>query len=220
VRDIGTSDRRGASARLPLPSGSPTAPAADGGSARTLRGMRDRRQVRWPAWLAAGLAFASAGVSAYWTLGGDRLLDTVGGEIERLARERSAGALALGATTVLLKVLAGALAVGLAQLDVGGTRRRLLLWANGLAGAVLCLWGAANVVVGALVLGGAIEPAADVDRRAIRWHVFVWDMWFLVWGVALAVAVAAARRDRSPRGEVRSRGRIARARQPPPGAAG
>jgi len=54
--------------------------------------------------------------------------------------------------------------------------------------------GGANVVVGALVLGGAITSSADVDRHALRWHVFVWDMWFLVWGLALAVAVAAARR--------------------------
>jgi hypothetical protein len=138
-------------------------------------------------------------VSAYWTLGGDLLLDTVGGEIARLARERSAGALALGAATVVLKVVAGILAIALAQSDAGGTRRRFVLYANGLAAAILCLWGAANVVVGALVLAGAIEPSADADRRAIRWHVFVWDMWFLVWGVALAIAVAAAHRHRSPR---------------------
>ena len=49
-------------------------------------------------------------------------------------------------------------------------------------------------MVGALVLSGAISSSAEVDRHALRWHVFVWDMWFLVWGLALAVAVAAARR--------------------------
>ena len=51
--------------------------------------MRDSRSARWPAWVADGLAFASAGVSAYWTMGGTLLLDTVGGAIENLARERS-----------------------------------------------------------------------------------------------------------------------------------
>jgi hypothetical protein len=137
-------------------------------------------------------------MSAYWTLGGHLLLDTVGGEIERLARERSAGAVALGAATVLLKVAAGILAIGLAQVDAGGTRRRFVLHANGLASAILCLWGGANVVVGALVLAGAIEPPADADLGAIRWHVFVWDTWFVVWGVALAIAVAAVHGDRSP----------------------
>jgi len=42
--------------------------------------------------LAAGLAFASAAVTLYWTLGGTALLATVGGRFEDLARERSSGA--------------------------------------------------------------------------------------------------------------------------------
>jgi hypothetical protein len=40
------------------------------------------------------LAFASAWVTAYWLLGGTLGLDTVGGEIEEQARERSTLALA------------------------------------------------------------------------------------------------------------------------------
>lgn len=55
------------------------------------------------------------------------------------------------------------------------------------------LWGGANVVIGGLVLGGAIVPSTPVDEHALRWHVFVWDLWFLVWGALLAVAVARAR---------------------------
>jgi hypothetical protein len=156
--------------------------------------MPDRSSARWAAWIAAGLAFGSAGVSAYWTLGGAWLLDTVGGAIETLARERSAGALALGATTVMLKLGAAALATELARVIAGRRRRRLVVPANGVVASVLCLWGGANVAVGALVLGGVIEPSAHVDRRALRWHVLVWDMWFLVWGVALALAVVAVRR--------------------------
>jgi len=75
--------------------------------------------------------------------------------------------------------------------------RPWLLTANGAAGAVLIVWGEANVLVGALVLGEVITPAAPVDEHALRWHVFVWDLWFLVWGVLLAVAVARhARRTR------------------------
>jgi hypothetical protein len=49
---------------------------------------------------------------------------------------------------------------------------------------------AVNVVVGALVLCGAIHPAGRVDRTALRWHAGVWDLWFLVWGILLAVATA------------------------------
>jgi hypothetical protein len=57
----------------------------------------------------------------------------------------------------------------------------------------LILWGGANVAVGALVLTHVIAPAGDVDRHALRWHVLVWDLWFLLWGIALALAVRSAR---------------------------
>jgi uncharacterized membrane protein len=96
-----------------------------------------------------------------------------------------------------LKVMAGVLALALARLPIAGLRRRFLLLANGAASAILCTWGGANVIVGGLVLTEVITPATDVDRRALRWHVLVWDMWFLVWGLALALAVAAARRSRA-----------------------
>ena len=149
---------------------------------------------RRPARIAAGLAFASAAVSAYWTLGGTRLLDTVGGAIEDLARDRSPGALALGATTVVLKAAAGLLALELGRRP----GRRLVRVANGLVSAILCLWGGANVVVGALVLSGVIHPSGEIDRHALRWHVFVWDLWFLLWGVTLALALATSRRAITP----------------------
>lgn len=164
------------------------------GPGLTFVGMPDLRRARWAARLAAGLAFASAAVSLYWTVGGTLLLNTVGGAIEDLARDRSLGAVVLGTTAVLLKVAAGFLSLALVHLSVDGRGRRFLLLANGVASAILCIWGGANVVVGALVLGGAITSSADVDRHALRWHVFVWDMWFLVWGLVLALAVAAARR--------------------------
>jgi hypothetical protein len=41
---------------------------------------------------------------------------------------------------------------------------------------------------------GVIEASAETDLHALRWHVFVWDLWFLVWGVALALAARQARR--------------------------
>jgi hypothetical protein len=149
--------------------------------------------ARAAAYIAAGLAFASAATTACWLFGGTAFLDTLGGSLERLARDRSSAALALAATVVVVKSVAGALAL----LLLGPARRgrRLILALDILAAAVLCLWGAANVLVGALVLSGAIERP-DIDRHALRWHVFLWDAWFLVWGIALALAVAGAIRDR------------------------
>ena len=149
---------------------------------------------RPPGYVAALLAFASAGVSAYWALGGTGLLDTVGGAIEDLARERSAAGLALAGGAALLKALAGALAVALVRTRRTPRARRPLLVVNALAAALLVLWGGANVAVGALVLTGVLDGAAPVDERALRWHVFFWDLWFVAWGLLLAVAVARARR--------------------------
>ncbi|MEU2348011.1 DUF3995 domain-containing protein [Modestobacter sp. NPDC049651] len=140
---------------------------------------------------AAGVALAlgSAALSLYWTAGGTALLDTVGGEVERLARERTPAAVALGAGTVLAKLVAAALALALLRRP----RRpvRLLAWA---AGALLTLWGGANVLLGGLVLLGVLDLGVVADERALRWHVLVWDLWFLLWGAALLVACWSARR--------------------------
>ncbi len=149
---------------------------------------------RWLAGGAAALAFASAAVSLFWTLGGTLLLDTLGGELEDMVRARSLGGLALGAAAILLKVTAGLLALALLQPRHGRLRRRGVLIASGAASAILVLWGGANVLIGALVLGGVVVPSGAVDEHALRWRVFVWDLWFLVWGIALALAVALHRR--------------------------
>ena len=137
---------------------------------------------RWAAPTAAVLAFASAAVTAYWLAGGTAGLDTVGGEVERLARERSSGAVAGLALTLLLKLAAGFLALALS----GPRPARALVMLALVAGVGLALYGGVLVLAGALALAGvAGEPS---DEYALRWHVFFWDPWFVVWGVALAVA--------------------------------
>ena len=58
------------------------------------------------------------------------------------------------------------------------------------ASALLAVYGGLNVILGALVLPGASHPAGSADRTPLRWHVGVWDLWFLVWGILLALATA------------------------------
>ncbi len=72
--------------------------------------------------------------------------------------------------------------------------RRLLLIGSAAASALLTVYGGLNVAVAALVLSGVIHPAGVVNRTALRWHAGVWDLWFLVWGVLLALATAGYRR--------------------------
>jgi hypothetical protein len=61
------------------------------------------------------------------------------------------------------------------------------------AGAGLALYGGVLVIAGALALAG-VGDSSGRDEYALRWHVFLWDPWFLVWGVALALAAVRARR--------------------------
>jgi hypothetical protein len=89
------------------------------------------RSTRVPAYAAAVLAFGSAAVSLYWTLGGTVLLDTVGGTFEDLARERSPESIVLGVLVVLVKVAAGLLALAFVQPWDTRVGRRLLLVSAG-----------------------------------------------------------------------------------------
>lgn len=160
---------------------------------------RDARGVsrsRDPAAVAAAvLAFVSAAVTLYWLLGGTLGLDTVGGEIEELARERSATTLAVLAATFLAKLAAVAVALMLAD---SWRRRpgRPVIALGLLGGAGLALYGGVLVLAGALALSGILDTSGPRDEYALRWHVFFWDLWFLVWGVALALAALRARRRR------------------------
>jgi hypothetical protein len=63
------------------------------------------------------------------------------------------------------------------------------------ASALLVGYGGAIVTAGALVLSGAVHPGTAADRTALPWHVAVWDMWFLVWGLLLTVATVACWRQ-------------------------
>jgi hypothetical protein len=148
-----------------------------------------------PAFLAAALAFASAAVTAFWLLGGTLGLDTVGGEIEEQARERSAAALVVLAVTLAAKLAAGGLALALADSRTRGKRSVITLGYVG--GAGLALYGGVLVIGGALALAG-VGDSSGRDEYALRWHVFFWDPWFFAWGVALALAAVQARRLGTP----------------------
>lgn len=47
--------------------------------------------------------------------------------------------------------------------------------------------------------GDRVGGSVDVEQpRALRWHAYFWDPWFLLWGCALTVAMIATR-TRDPR---------------------
>ena len=144
----------------------------------------------------AGLAYAA--VSVYWALGGTWLLDTVGGTLEQQGRAGNPGIILAVCAAAGLKVIGAIVplaAVGAAsvQATIAGRRRarvRVLAW---LEAAILTIYGLVLTVAGLLVQSGAIAPAASADRRALAWHAYLWDPWFLLWGALAAAALARSR---------------------------
>lgn len=110
------------------------------------------------------------------------LLDTVGGAIEELARTRSAEALSLGGEAAAAKLAAALLALALVRPWGRRIGHRLLVGSNVLVSLTLLAWGSANVFAGTLVLAGVISPTSHPSEWVLRWHVFVWDLWFAVSG--------------------------------------
>jgi hypothetical protein len=118
----------------------------------------------------------------------------VGGGLEELGRSGGAASVAVGLATVAAK-LAGAL-LALALVRPWGDRlpQRLVEGTAIAAGAVLVVYGGGLVVVGALALAGIFGMPAN--PIALRWHVLLWDLWFLLWGALLLAAALRRRRLR------------------------
>ena len=140
------------------------------------------------AYAAAIVAFAYAMMSLYWALGGHALVSTIGGYVEQFARRGGALPVLIALAATLAKAAGGLLALALVRPWGRMVPRRWLLSGSAGTSALLVVYGGLNVLLGALVLLGVIHPTGSVDRTALRWHVGVWDLWFLVWGILLALA--------------------------------
>ncbi len=142
---------------------------------------------------AAVVGLLYAAISAYWGLGGTWLLNTVGGSLEREGRAGDAGVLLVLWAAVVLKLIAVALpwlVVGRRVRPAWERAARRLAW---IEAGILIVYGLVLTTVGLLVESGAIHASAHADRRALAWHAYLWDPWFLVWGLLVAVTLAIAR---------------------------
>ena len=161
------------------------------------RGRCARAALGWralgtvTAYAAAAAAFGYALMSLYWAVGGRGLVSTVGGYVAQFAHRGGPVPVLVALAATVAKVAGGLLALALVRPWGRVIRRGWLLAGAAAASVLLVVYGAANVAVGALVLSGALHPAGRVDRTALRWHAGVWDLWFLVWGILLAVATAS-----------------------------
>jgi hypothetical protein len=141
------------------------------------------------------LAFAA--ISFYWGLGGTLGLDTLGGSLESLAQAHDRRLLIAVWVTGSLKILGSLLALALAGAWTAILPPRLVTVLGWVAAASLTLYGAILVVPEALVMIGAIKPAQPVDWKPLLWHLYVWDMSFLVWGILFGIGTWQYSRTRS-----------------------
>jgi Protein of unknown function (DUF3995) len=143
------------------------------------------------------LGTGHAAVSAYWLAGGTALLDTIGGSLEQWARDRSGTTVAALAAVVAVKLVAAVLGPLVATAARPGAPRwlarparwqvvRPLAW---VAAAVLVVYGGLLTAVGLAVETGIVSAAPDADERALAWHAWLWDPWFLAWGLALTATL-------------------------------
>jgi hypothetical protein len=145
---------------------------------------------------ALGVGLPYAAISLYWALGGTWLLDTVSGSLAEQVRLGNVGpgvALAVFGAAIL-KLVGAVLPILSVQLSAAGAWHaslRALLW---LEATVLIAYGLVLTVVGLLVQSGLIAAAPDADKRALAWHAFLWDPWFLVWGALVAAYLLLTRR--------------------------
>jgi hypothetical protein len=161
-----------------------------------------------PAALAAlGVGLAYAAISMYWALGGTWLLDTVGISLSRPGQAGHAIALAAALGAAVLKAVAAVLPV-LAVLRIrvrpgGGQDRglnrliRVLAW---IEAAILLGYGLVYTAAGLLVQAGLVHAPAHADHLASRWHAYLWDPWFGVWGILVFTALYRSRPGRSGSG--------------------
>jgi hypothetical protein len=97
--------------------------------------------------------------------------------------------------TVALKLIAAAVGLlAVAQLRwLRPGQSRIVRGAAWLAAAVLVLYGGVLTSVGLLVQADIVHASGHADHDALRWHAFLWDPWFLVWGLLLAIALTRTR---------------------------
>jgi Protein of unknown function (DUF3995) len=144
--------------------------------------------------LVVGLAYAA--ISVYWAVGGRWLLNTVGislsqpGQAGHLAALLAVwGAAGVKAVAALLPLLA----IGVWPRTANGGLRRLARVLTWVEAAILVSYGLVLTASGLLVQAGVIKVAAHADRLALKWHAYLWDPWFLIWGIFVFLALWRSR---------------------------
>lgn len=174
-----------------------------------------RRWARLAGYATCAWALIFAAVSFYWAAGGTIGAETIGPALAGLARVRDPEFIAILWITGALKVAAGLLALALVQSWGRLIPRWLLLLAGWGASAGLILYGGASFVQHALMVAGAIAIPAGLGETAARWHLLLWDPWWLLGGLLFAATAWGYGRHTASGEGIRGTRRTRRTRRQP-----
>lgn len=141
--------------------------------------------------LLVGVLYAA--VSVMWGLGYTWLLDTVGGKLESSARAGSAATKSAVWAAVLVKLIGAVLPLSVVRPPDNVRLSRWLRVLTWLEAVVLIGYGLVLTVVGLLVQAHVVHTNVTADHRALAWHAYLWDPWFLVWGLLVLLVVRQTR---------------------------
>jgi hypothetical protein len=146
-------------------------------------------KTSWAGYAACAWAIAFALLSFYWAAGGTTGLDTLGGEIEERTRARDIWFIVIGGWAVgVVKVIGGLLALAQARSWGRGLSRRLVLLLAWLGGVGMMLYGGLGIMLDGLRVAGVLGMSDGADPSDARWHLVLWDPWWLLGGVLFAIA--------------------------------
>lgn len=150
------------------------------------------RALAWAAYAAGAWALLFAALHAYWAAGGTAGAGTIGGGIEELAVARDPGFVALLWGTGAVFVAEALLALALVRPWGGNFPRWVLLGAAWAVGVGMAAYGALQLAVTGTVtvlkVTGLLSIPGPVDWTGIRWHLMLWDPWWLLGGILFIVA--------------------------------
>jgi len=158
----------------------------------------------WAVYGAAAWALVFAAMSFYWAAGGSIGASTLSDAIVEPARAREPGFVAVLWATGALKAIAGLLALALIWPRNQLLPRWIPLTATWVAGVGMLLYGGANLAVRGIMAVGLLATPESMHSAAARWHLFLWDPWWVLGGALFVLAAwwsgRLPRRGPSPAG--------------------
>lgn len=147
------------------------------------------RPMAWAGYAACAWACVFATASFYWAAGGIAGVDTNAPAITKPVLAHDPTWIAILWGTGALKIIAALLALALVRPWGRMIPRWLLLVAAWGASALMGLYeGAASMIQHALMVAGVIDIPAGLGSTSARWHLLLWDPWWLVGGILFGLA--------------------------------